>query len=375
MTSRLFALFSTILVLAVAIPAVAADVNFAGSAYVDYWFTNSEPARKSALTGITPEAAVKMEVDVHESLSFSARVCFSCHGLEIDRAHVDFTPTAAFNIQAGRIGVPFGEMSVRYDPTSHRSVSKPLIYDMGRMAYGGRSAFNFGVIPQPYVDTGVVLYGQVWPTENFQLWYAGYAVGGLRGVNDFDFASMRTSFYVDNNNEPAGGGRLVMTISGSDPDSAFKDFSLGVSGMYGHYDPDRRRAYTALGADTSLRVGPVTVRAEAAFIRVELVPDQTLYRYELIDTYYDKAGFFVELEHPLGSRFMSLYRFDAMVRKGNVVSTADPLMSPNSQILRYTQAFQLLLSSSMYLKASYEYTWMNDFPSFHSVHFGVGGSF
>ncbi len=29
----------------------------------------------------------------------------------------------------------------------------------------------------------------------------------------------------------------------------------------------------------------------------------------------------------------------------------------------------------MYAKLSYEYSAMNDFPSFHSVHVGVGGSF
>lgn len=364
-----------VLIVALALPAAGADVNFAGSAYVDYWWASSPGATKSSLMGITPEAAVKMEVDVHENLSFSARVCFSCHGLEVDRAHVDFTPSPAFNIQAGRIGVPFGEMAVRYDPTSHRSVSKPLIYDMGRMAYYGRGGFNLGVVPQPYVDTGVVVYGQVWPSDEVQLWYAGYVVGGMRGENDFDYAAMRTSFYVDNNNEPAGGGRAVMTISSSEPDSVFKDFSLGISGMYGHYDPLRRRAYTALGADASLRVGPVTLRSEAAFIRIELNPDPTLYRYELIDTYLDKGGFFVELEHPLGSRVAVLYRFDMLARKGIPLPSSDVSLSPDSRILRYTQAFQFLLSSSMYVKASYEYTYMNDFPSFHSFHAGVGGSF
>lgn len=373
--SRWVSAVALTLTLALAMPAAGADVNFGGSAYVDYWYATSPMATKSSLMGITPEAAVKMEVDVNESLTFSARACFSCHGIEIDRAHVDWTPTPAFNVQAGRIGVPFGEMSVRYDPTSHRSVSKPLIYDMGRMAYYGRSGFNLGVVPQPYVDTGIVVYGQVWPSEQVQFWYGAYVVGGMRGDNDFDFAAMRTSLYVDNNNEPAGGGRAVLTISSSEPDSAFKDFSFGLSGMYGHYDPKRLRAYTALGFDAALRVGPLTIRGEAAFIRVEINPDPSLYRFELIDTYFDKAGFFVELEHPIGSRVISLYRFDTLARKGIPMPGSDPLLSTDSQILRYTQAFQFLLSSSMYAKASYEYTWMNDFPSFHSFHLGVGGSF
>jgi len=377
MTSRSLLALGALLALAVARPALGGDVavNFAGSAYVDYWFANSPSANKASIMGITPEAAVKMEVDVNDTLSFSARVCFSCHGLEVDRAHVDWTPTPAFNIQAGRIGVPFGEMSVRYDPTSHRSVSKPLIYDMGRMAYYGRSGFNLGVVPQPYVDTGVVVYGQVWPSEQVQLWYGAYVVGGMRGENDFDFIAQRTSLYIDNNNEPAGGGRVVLTVSSSGLDSAFKDFSIGFSGMYGHYDPNRLRAYTALGVDASLRIGPVTLRGEAAFIRIDLEPDPTLYRYRLLDTYLDKGGFFFELEHPIGSRFSTLYRFDMLARKGIPLPGSDPRLSPDSRIYRYTQAFQVALSSSMYVKASYEYTSLTDFPSFHSIHLGVGGAF
>ncbi len=315
-----------------AAPARAASVNVAGSAYVDNWFTTSPSAAKASLTGLTPEAAIKMEVDINDKLSFSVRACFGCHGFEVDRAHVDFTPSPAFNIQAGRVGVPFGEMSVRYDPTSHRSVSKPLIYDMGRMGYYGRTAFNLGVVPQPYVDTGVVVYGQVWPTEETQLWYGAYVVTGMKGDNDVDFTAMRSQPFVDNNRQPAGGGRMVLTFSGSNPDAAFKDFSMGASAMYGHYDPNGKRAYTALGVDTSLRVGPLTLRSEAAVMRVELNPDPSLYRFQLIDTYVDKGGYFVELEHPVTSRLVFLYRFDSLYRKGDPLLTSDPRLSPDSRI-------------------------------------------
>jgi hypothetical protein len=359
----------------IAAPAHGANVNFAGFAYVDHWYTNSPAAAKASATGLTPEAAIKMEVDIHEKLSFTVRACFNCHGIDVDRAHVDFTPSPAFNIQAGRIGVPFGEMSVRYDPTSHRSVSKPLIYDMGRMGYYGRSHFNLGVVPQPYVDTGVVVYGQVWPNDETQLWYGAYVVAGMRGQNDLDFTAMRSPPFFDNNRQPAGGGRLSLTFSGSNPDSSFKDLSLGASGMYGRYDAERKHAYTALGVDMSLRIGPLTVRSEAALMRIELNPDPSLYRYELIDTYVDKGGFFVELEHPVTSRLALLYRFDSLFRKGDPLTTSDERLSPDSRILRYTQALQILLSDFMYAKLSYEYCAMNDFPNFHSAHVGVGGSF
>ncbi|MGQ0504496.1 MAG: hypothetical protein ACT4TC_04190 [Myxococcaceae bacterium] len=352
-----------------------ADINVSGSAYADYWYLSSDSARKNALSGFTPEASLKIEVDMHESLSLSARVCFGCHGLEVDRAHIDFTPTPAFNIQAGRIGVPFGEMSIRYDPTSHRSVSKPLIYEMGRMAYYGRNAFNLGVVPQPFVDTGFVLYGQVWMGENVQLWYGAYAVAGMKGENDFDYISMRTPYYVDNNLQPAGGGRLVLTFSSSTPGAVFKDFSLGLSGMHGRYDSQRQRKYTAFGADASLRVGPLTLRGEAAWIRFDIDPTVPGYRYQIIDPFVEKGGFFAEAEHPLSRWLVILYRFDMLRRAGVPLPDSNPLLSPDSRIYRYTQSVQFLLADSVYAKAAYEYWWLNDFPSFHSIHFGVGGSF
>jgi hypothetical protein len=355
--------------------AALGDAHVSGSAYVDYWSLSSQKARASALAGATPEAAVKIEVDVHDSLTFSGRMCFGCHGVEIDRAHIDFTPTTSFNIQGGRIGVPFGEMSVRYDPTSHRSVSKPLIYEMGRMAYYGRAGFNLGVVPQPYVDTGVVIYGQVWFGEHVQLWYGGYAVAGMKGENDIDYISMRTPYYIDNNNEPAGGGRMILTFSTTTPGAVFKDLSIGVSGMRGRYNRAKSLSYTALGADVSMRVGVLTLRAEAAFNRITIDPTIQGYRWEIIDPYIEKGGFFVEAEHPVGSHLMFLYRFDTLARKGVPLPDSDRQLSPDSRILRYTQAMQLLLGDSVYAKVGYEYWLMSDFPVLHSVHAGFGGAF
>src|SRR2546423_1734328 len=100
-----------LLALLVSAPAFAVETNLAGSAYVDYWGMPSARARASSLAGLTPETALKVEVEVNDKLSFTARACFGCHGLEADRAHIDFTPSEHFNIQAGRIGVPFGDFS------------------------------------------------------------------------------------------------------------------------------------------------------------------------------------------------------------------------------------------------------------------------
>ncbi len=349
-----------------------ATSTVSGSAYIDYWYLSSEEARAASLQPITPEAAIKIEVDVHENVSFSARMCFGCHGIEIDRAHIDFTPSQYFNVQLGRVGVPFGEFSVRYDPTSHRTVSKPLIYEMGRMPYYGKNHFNLGVVPMPYVDTGAVVYGQVWFGENVQLWYGAYAVGGYKGTNDVDWVSMRTPYYLDNNRWPTGGGRAVLTISGN-PGSAFRDLTLGFSGMHGFYDPEEKKKYSAFGVDLSLRVGPVTLRAEGAYLRMNVDPDVRGYRYQLVDPWFEKGGFYAELEHPIGPYVIALYRFDLFRRVG--APLPGQLLTYDSRILRYTGALQVLLGESVFLKGSYEYWWFTDFPASHSAHFGLGGMF
>jgi hypothetical protein len=376
MTSKAFRHALTVAVLGLCAGSALASVSttVSGSAFIDYWFLQTAEARRTSLSPFTLEAALKVEIDVHESVSFSTRMCFGCHGLEIDRAHLDFTPSQYFNLQVGRVGVPFGEFSVRYDPTSHRTISKPLIYEMGRMPYYGRTAFNLGVVPTPYVDSGAVAYGQVWFGESIQLWYGGYVVAGFKGTNDMDWVSMRAAPYLDNNRFPSGGGRGVLTISGRE-NSVFRDFSVGFSGMQGAYDPEARRRYTALGVDLSLRLGIFTLRGEAAFIRFNIDPQAPGYRYEVIDPFVDKGGFYAELEHPLGSRLIALYRFDMLRRAGVPLPGSLTSMTPDSRAHRYTQAFQLLLGESLFMKGSYEYWWFNDFNPTHSFHIGLGGMF
>ncbi len=353
----------------------SAEVKASGSAYFDYWGMSSERARVGSIAGITPEMAIKIEAEAHEKLSFTGRICFGCHGLEVDRAHVDFTPYDQINIQAGRIGVPFGDFALRYEPTSRHTVTNPLIFEMGRMSYYQKSAFNLGVVPQPYVDTGVIVYGQFALSDTLALWYGAYGVAGFKGNNDFDYPSMRTPFYADNNKLPSWGGRLKLSYTASDADFKVRSITLGVSGMHGRYDPQHTRDYTALGVDATTRIGIATIRAEVAFLRVNLDPAVSGYGYALLDPWIEKGGAYFEIEHPLFERLILVYRADALRRVGVQLPGADPRLSPDSWILRYTQALQLELAYGVYLKGEYQYSWMNDFPSFHSFHAGLGGAF
>jgi hypothetical protein len=62
-------------------------------------------------------------------------------------------------------------------------------------------------------------------------------------------------------------------------------------------------------------------------------------------------------------------------RVGVPMPGAFEALSADSRIYRYTQALQILLGDSVFLKTSYEYWWLSDFPAFHAVHTGIGGTF
>jgi hypothetical protein len=354
-------------------PAAAGDnVMVSGSVFVDYWQIEDRPTARRAPRSVSPEGSLKVQVDIHDDLSFSAKACFSCHGIDMEHAFLEYTPKIWFNVQAGRIAVPFGEFSNRIDPSGHKTTSFPLIYDMGRAAYLEKSAMNFGVVMLPYVDTGVMVYGVKW-LGKLQAWYGAYAVAGMRGTNDLDFMAQRTAYYNDNNSEPAGGGRLALTWA-SEADAFLADVQVGGSFTAGRYDREAELAYAAAAADASFKLGPFTFRGEYALRRTELDPDAS-YRYAVVDAYANKEGWYAELEHPLGNRLALVYRYDELRRRGVPLPGAIATMTPDSKFVRYTAGFVFTPAQATFVKAGWELWDTTDFADFHSWHVGFGGAF
>jgi hypothetical protein len=257
------------------------------------------------------------------------------------------------------------------DQSGHKTVSAPLIYDMGRMAYGEKSAMNLGVLPLPYTDTGILVYGQRF-LGPVQAWYGFYGVAGFRGGNDFDFTAMRSLYYSDPNRVPSGGARLVLTYA-SNPGSFLGDTSLGGSFTSGRYDRDGTLKYVVWGLDASMQLGKTTLRGEYAHRRTDLSPKAS-YPYELVDPWFRKDGWYVEAERPLGSNLGVVYRYDTLNREGVPLPGATEL-TPHSSIVRHTAGIVYSPASSIFVKISWEYWLTSDFPDFHSAHFGVGGAF
>jgi hypothetical protein len=349
---------------------------FSGSVYVDQWgfLEAKKPPAKNAPGSFAPMTTLKVGADVNDNLSVSAKACIGCHGIDMEHVALDYQPRPWLNLQAGRILVPFGDFSNRADPSSYRTGSQPLIYDMGRMAFGARTAMNLGVIPMPYVDTGVLVYGVKWLGSRIQAWYGGYSVSGLRGANDIDWMAMRSAPYNDNNAEPAYGGRVTLSYS-SDAGDFIGDASVGGSYMAGKYDRDAKLGYEAWAGDATFRLSKLVLRGEYAHRKTDLDPSASGYPYGLLDPFFTKDGFYAEAEHPLGKYLNVVYRYEEMKRTGSPLPGAPSELTANSRFTRYTGGIVLTPAQNVFVKASWEYWDTSDFGRFNTYHAGIGGAF
>jgi hypothetical protein len=371
------ALAIALLVAGLAAPALAraADgILYSGSAYVDYWGIPDREVAARAPRGMAPATSIKLGLDVNDDLSFGAKACVSCHGIDMELVALDYQPRTWFNVQFGRISVPFGDFSNRVDPTSYRTATQPLVYDMGRMPFGSRSAMNLGVLPLPYVDTGALVYGVRWLGARIQVWYGIYGVAGLRGSNDIDWMALRSIPYNDNNREPAGGARLAISFS-ANPGAFFGDASIGGSYTGGRYDREATLEYHAWAADATLRFGKLVLRGEYAARRTDLDPAATGYPLALEDPWFRKEGFYGEAEVPLGKYLAVVYRYDELRRLGAPLPGAVAELSRDSRFLRHTAGIVLSPAPSLLVKLSWDAWRTTDFGDFVTYNVGMGGAF
>jgi hypothetical protein len=361
------AFLTTLLALAMVLAAwsaYAVDRNFAGSAQVDYFFVPTSggnlnggaPPGHYGFDGFTIEASEKVAVDVSDHLSANVKVCFGCHGFELDMAYADYRFADELNIRAGRFSPSFGAFNLRHDVANHKLSDKPLPYDMGRMLR--MQTWGLGVLPSPFPDNGVEIDGTHWFGDGTQLDYAAYAVAGFRTSTthplDIDFALSHSIYYVDDNAMPAGGGRLALTQKLGE----LSDLTIGASGMYGTYDPNNAFAYRILGADISLRVKLTAIRLEYLVRRTDIDTSQpTLLALPASTSpYVDKHGAYLEVEQPLTSALDLVLRADGLLRIGNFAANAAEQvpLSQRSWVARYTVGMNYAFERAFRLKLSTE---------------------
>ena len=188
------------------------------------------------------EAISRVEL-VEAAARFDLTKCIGCCCDECNDRQVQAS------VEAGRFVVPFGAFYQEVNPGVFRTVTKPLIYNMGERVFPDQ--LGFPVLPMPYADEGAAANVSVPIGDDLDLSFISYLVNGLQGTDsgiDFIFGSRD---YSDNNRYPAVGGRLSL---GS------KYLKLGGSIMGGQFNPDSGSGpdHTALdywiyGADATFR--------------------------------------------------------------------------------------------------------------------------
>lgn len=356
---------------------LGADLNAAGSVYLNtpVLFGEDDSALSSTMKGPNAEASLKVVADVDDHLTVHTKVCFGCHGFMSDMAYADYTVVDEFAIRFGRFPVPFGEFYLRYDPANHRSASKPLPYEMGRMLR--RDEFNLGIVPQPYADNGVEVHGIV-AGETVEFSYHAYVVAGLKGdasTADLDFVASRTEFFADNNRTPAVGGRAAVAFPNLG--GGFRWLQLGASGMYGYYDTEDELFYSMLGVDLYARINDLNIRGEV-MVRRTAIPDRPeRYRRELIDLWVDRHGWYVQLDAPIGKVVEWLVRYDGLRRVGPIDRDREATtgLSDDSVVHRGTAGLGFRVSRAFSIKANYEFWHFEDFGREHLSHLGMVATF
>ncbi|MBX2810374.1 MAG: hypothetical protein KTR25_01130 [Myxococcales bacterium] len=352
--------------------------NMAGSVQLDYLHVfDADSARDFVFDGFTTELSLKLVTDFGDRTSAHVKVCYGCHGFEIGMAYVDFWLLDELSVRVGRMNPRFGDFPLRHDPANHRANSKPLPYDMGRMLR--RAEWNNGILPIPYVDNGIEVYGTYWFNDRMAVDYAIHAVSGLKGNNDafdIDFVQSRSPslYYIDNNSQPSVGGRLAVTINIGN----YTTLTTGASGIHGFYDPAATQSYLILGIDTHLKMDALVLRAEVLLRRTEFgIPDEPgAFRFDTqgrTKDFFIKQGFLAEVEYPFSEWLEIFARVDGLRRIGNL-ATNSPLRG-ESAVLRYTNGINLVVHRSLRLKLSTEIWDFSDFRDEVVAHVGVAGHF
>jgi mono/diheme cytochrome c family protein len=148
-------------------------------------------------------------------------------------------------LKAGRFIVPFGAFAAMSHPGIYRTVTNPLMFNMGRRVFVPGSPPQQPVLPQPFADEGIDFIYRTPIHENLTFTLDLYAVNGLQGTGPDIFNRSRA--YFDNNEEPSGGARITL---GGD------FFRLGASVLSGNLaDQDLPPVhYTLAGADATCQI-------------------------------------------------------------------------------------------------------------------------
>ncbi len=301
--------------------------------------------------GIFVDAWISMDFDRGGAFTGKVTVCTSCHSrdqgftvelveatarLDLMKAFLggceskNCEPRLHMAVEAGRFIVPFGAIANNSHPGVSRTVTLPLMFNMGRRVFGNVGPPRQPVLPMPFSDEGINTEIQIDLPLKQSLKLDFYATNGLQdGPGGPFFVSRR---YYDNNELPAYGGRV--TIGGS-------YLKLGASAMTGDYNATGapQRTYEIYGFDGTARYKDIVRYYFEYAIRDEdsrFGPGKD-YVYGIVS----------ELEFRLIKKVSLLGRYDTLEYRDN--------LGPDTTLKRFTWGFNMSLPGGSTLLINHEH--------------------
>jgi len=336
------------------------------------WFSTVSPTWRGGSntlqnSGFVPDVWLGVSWQSSESaISARATACFSCHTEAGEGSRIELVEAAVrldlsylltgcrgarlrSAVEAGRFIVPFGAFAQQSNPGVYRTVSKPLMYNMGLRVYDDQ--LGDPVLPMPYSDEGVKLDFAYDITETWNATFDVYAINGLQGAEDgvdFDFSRD----YVDNNSTPAVGGRATIG-------NAFLRF--GGSYVAGRFSPTGGSGpsgsnldFQIIGADVQARWKDI-LRVQAEYARrnsdrVVDLPGQLL-NSDKTDGAYIEAECLVHRAWKLSV----LGRYDWQRKSSPLAPPDSDLPSGNFNVQRITYGINRVLPGGSLLMINHEH--------------------
>ena len=258
------------------------------------------------------------------------------------------------SVQAGRFVVPFGSFAQRSHPGAFRTVTKPLLFNMGQNVSGGD--IGAPVLPMPYSDEGVMTNVTVPLHEDFSLTVDPFLVNGLKGnTTGIDFYESRD--YADNNSGPAYGSRVTVGTPSVRLGSSYMAGQFNGSGSSGVLDRDLD--YDLFGIDLTFRHQDV-VRLQTEFAtrdseRFLFLPDK-----QIGDEEVKGFSFEAEIRVLQAPRVSMVGRYDMIEHNGDLPPSGSSLTHADFNVDRLTWGFNTTLPGGSLLLINHEHWFLPD---------------
>ena len=245
------------------------------------------------------------------------------------------------HIDGGRFIVPFGAFAAVSHPAAFRTATRPLMYNMGQNIF--RDDLGAPILPMPYSDEGVMASASATLIEDISISFDAYAVNGLQGTSALDLPGFWAARdYVDNNSEPAIGGRLTVGT---------KKLRLGASAMSGRYNENGPLAdltgvldYKIYGVDATFRWDDL-LRVTYEYAR----RDSDVFDFNVNDDLRESLrGSVLEGEFKVWDcpKISAVVRYDDQRRAADFLLPASRIVDADFTVSRFTWGFNIALGSS-----------------------------